>query len=482
MNDSRSRRVKCLSQLACALSTCVPSLVAAMIYVAFGVAHACEMIQLCVNWAQLENEDQGYGDLFIELESPARGARVTLIRPYPEPALGMFLDADGCGSFDSQFVTGHKAIIYTESVLGFGTGGQFHIRTYASNESMVNDSPGMVVVDIPSIPEDWRVEVDVPDSGLQLITLQATATEIIHRLHSLDGSLLTGGRTLKIWLDPLAQNAAAWTAQEIKVGTAGDDQGVSALRKKFIMGHEIGHWIQLQLAGGWQYNYNYGPDTESMPLDPYVMGNPWDEPCGFAVEILLSTSSINPNRHGIRSAEFSSGAMPEGFGHFVASVAFNSDLSEDADGAFRYYKDPDEELLESYIPFEEGGRVVSLLGGALPATPLGGADRWVAEQCPNDWVHPLQEESLGEEVTSEIDWLKFFWRFMTAEYNGAGTPPGFWDVVHLVRFTQTNDPWDDFVVWPHMLNAVQNAASGLEDYEEHFIELSIDHGVYNGDM
>ena len=174
--------------------------------------------------------------------------------------------------------------------------------------------------------------------------------------------------------------------------------------------------------------------------------------------------------------------MPEGFGHFVAAAAFNSDLSEDADGYFKYYKDADESLLTAYADFEEAGpnqRIVSLAGGS-GSEVLGGPDRWVELQCEDDWDHPLQAETLDQEVSSEIDWLRLFWRLVTADETTYGPALSFWDVVHLVTYTQINDPWtlDDHALWPNLHDAVTNAGFSAAQ-ESRFEDLSAEHGVYN---
>lgn len=456
-------------------------LAASCTYATFAApAHACETAQICASWTQVPNDDAPFGDLVTGEEYPARGARMRVIRPYPEPALEMFLDENGCGSFDTQFAAGHKALLFSEAVLGIGTGGLVHIKTYESEAQKDDDTDSFVAVDVPSIPEDWTVTVTAPADAEHRIELLATATEVVHRLHGLDGSLIVGSHTLQIWVDPMAQNASA-PLGGVRVGSAGDEQGISALRKKFILGHEIGHWIQSEIVGDvWAYNYGYGPDLNSEPLDPIVPGNPLDEPCRWAVETLLDEGLANQNRHGLRSAEFVSGAMPEGFGHFVASVAFNSDLGADADGEFRYYKDPDELLLPSYADFEDDNRIASLRGGS-GSTVSGGPDRWVELQCTTDWAHPLQQATLDQEVSSEIDWLRLFWRFVTAPYTPQAAAPTFWDVVRLVTFTQEEYPWDssDHVLWPNMQAAINDVDSDIDEYAQRFEGLSADHGVYN---
>ena len=408
----------------------VPLIIAASVLsllVRLGDARACEPIDMCVWWTQVPLQDAGYGDLVTDSTYPARGARITVIRPYPEPAFSTFLDESGCTTFDSQFSAGHKLLVYTEAVLGVGTAGTMRIKTFESEAAQVEDADSVFAIDIPSIPatpDRWAVHADVPADAEHRVMLLATATETLHRLHGLEGSLIAGSHALEIVVRHDLQNASAPQGR-ILVGAAGFDEGVSSLQRKFILGHEIGHWIQTEIVGDvWDYNYNYGPcgpgDGETCtgepPFDPWVevQGNAVDEPCQHAVEFLLpdQDDDANPNRHGIRSAEFVSGAMPEGFGHFVASVAFNSDLGVNADGAFKYYKDIDEDTLPSYEYFEDplvDDRVVSLLGGT--GSPPGGPNRWVELQCSNDWDHPLEAETLDQEVSSEVDWLRFFWRF-----------------------------------------------------------------------
>ena len=92
--------------------------------------------------------------------------------------------------------------------------------------------------------------------------------------------------------------------------------------------------------------------------------------------------------------------MGEGFGHFIAAVLFNNHLASDAEGIFRYYKTnfPNEE----YTDLMDDKYRVSLPG---IVAPLGGERRWAENSCSGDWAN--------EGVSSEIDWLRFFWYFLT---------------------------------------------------------------------
>lgn len=178
--------------------------------------------------------------------------------------------------------------------------------------------------------------------------------------------------------------------------------------------------------------------------------------------------------------------MPEGFGHFVASAAFNTLPQEDPgapEGVFRYYKEIDPETAPAYGSFvdpEGDDYQVALDGGA---SAVGGASRWVELQCDDaveegDWDPPGQVT----EVTSEIDWVRFYWGFLTADLAPIARPE-FWDVVHLVAYTQVNEPWVDTPpygpLWQNMLDAVGDAGSGLTAYQGRMAPLDLANGVYN---
>lgn len=171
--------------------------------------------------------------------------------------------------------------------------------------------------------------------------------------------------------------------------------------------------------------------------------------------------------------------MPEGFAHFVAAVAFN-DIAQ-ADGVFRYYKDIDTSAdgVPAYTDFVGAGNRVSLQGG-VGTSVLGGHNAWVAgeQDCDQDWNNGTNE------VTSEIDWMRFFWQFLT---DTGGAEPEFWDVVHLLAFTDAYTQAGVAVyawtqqgpVWPNLLNAIADSASGLTAYATWFEDIMPEHGVYN---
>lgn len=472
-------------------------------------------------------DDQGNWDPYV----PARGLHVIIMRPYPEPPLSGYLSVEdtqdleaGCIEFESQFSAGHKAVLEAEAVLAQGEGAGIVVRAFGTpfNSSDPAGALGQLaswVVDMPPAPDGYSWETIIyPSDGVfpttigevaALTNLLAVSTEVVHRLHNLSGtSPLTDVHPLNVFIDAGGQNAFASNGGDaIAVGTTG---GVD---KKFVIGHEIGHWVQQFVSEDenfGSFNLNYGPDCSGDLYDPFTpdnsvcgelssVGNPWNDACKFAVvgweDQGFETGATNPNRHGIRSAEFSSSAMVEGFGHFVAAAAFN-DL--ETTGRYAYYKDIDQDELPDYASFELGefARQVELAGGSA-ATTIGGASRWTSLQCgtdvgpndENDWDHPLDSSPSGAEVSTEIDWLRLFWQFATAPYNGSdpATAPGFWDTVNLVIAAQDAPlSWTgQGVVWSRM-DAAIDADLGGNDWVTRWRDLSDDvsggNGVYNGDV
>src|SRR5690606_19197174 len=95
--------------------------------------------------------------------------------------------------------------------------------------------------------------------------------------------------------------------------------------------------------------------------------------------------------------------------------------------------------LQAYEDFIASGNRVQLKGG--DGNALGGESAWVENQCENDWDWPLNSDPLGQEVTSEIDWMRFFWRLVTANEIEFGPAMAFWDVAYLLAYTHETDPW-----------------------------------------
>jgi hypothetical protein len=423
-------------------------------------AEACREVPMCVT-IEASLEDAIFGTLMGH-PWPARGMRVTVIRPYPEAPLSMYLDQEGCTSFESQFHAGFQFLIYPEAILGGSD--NIRIKAYRIGENgTVNPDPEApttpdFVVAEPVTDANNEIALSIPYSDVW--SVMAVATHVIHRVDTASGlgtSPLTGDHELLI-VRTNYPNSRALNFFEA---------GENAPSHKFVVGHEIGHWMQAevneQLGGSRATSFDYD----------YFAQN---SPCKFGVT--GTESEMNALKsHGIRSAEYSSSAMNEGFGHYVGAVAFNEVDSHF--GLFRYYKEIDLVKFPDYSDFAMDGSQVNLAGG--DSTVLGGQSAWVETECDDDWAWP-DEGIEGEEVTSEIDWLRFFWGLSTADEMTYGSAMPFWDVVHLLGFTHSGASgaydWDTpGPLYCNVLGALTDNQSGLAGYEDRFVALTELNGV-----
>jgi hypothetical protein len=380
----------------------LPIALAGLTLAAPQIASACHNVTLCFAWPA-ELEDQEYGEAHIVGEEvPAHGARVTLIRPPPEVALNRILDDNGCVTFETQFAFGHTAVLYAEAWIGSNTT-TWHFKTlFEESPDQIEKEPRNWVAFVPGIAQEDLVNLDVkPNESLPIAEIMAITTVIMKRFVEL-GVLpapLDGPPDFTMWY---AAN------QEIAVGSCpGLTIGKGRYRNKNVVGHEFGHWLQCLSAGllNDALSYDYGED--GVPQIPAA-------PCLFF-----------DDAHALRSTEWSASAMGEGFAHFISAVLFNNHLASDAEGIFRYYKTkfPNEE----YMDLVDDDYRVSLPG---IIAPLGGGKRWAENSCSADWAN--------EGVSSEIDWLRFFWYFLT---EGDQDRPLLGDVLGILA--DTKDMEDD---------------------------------------
>jgi hypothetical protein len=169
-------------------------------------------------------------------------------------------------------------------------------------------------------------------------------------------------------------------AQESSVGAAFDgpymhfgltsNTGTSVTRSKFLIGHELGHYVQAYTIS--IPPSSYGPDPNAM--------------CGCS-HVMTSSST-----HCLQSREYIGAARKEGFAHFFATHMFNWHWEEDC--RFAYYK----EWMDA--------------SGIVHAPPVDiDCDvpvRWMQSYCP------------GPDAGVEHDWLGFFWALLDDPDTHAG--------------------------------------------------------------
>lgn len=445
---------------------------AGLVLAAPRLASACQPRTICVNW-ETEITDDGFGESYVLNDKVrARGAKVTLIPPAPEPPLATFLDQSGCMTFETQFAYGHKLVVYAEAWVGL-LPEPVHIRMRRQEKKDDGYQTDFFwIVDLHGLAPNDAVEFPIKGEAKDpIVPLMAITTEVMHRLGPSPGQLdVHPPMPATLFVDFLDWYGNA------RAGSGFIQVGPDSFREKVIIAHEIGHWLQFQWDGRFgppsDYSYN------SICLDPDQL----DCPCRFGVEppedLMGNTIAHDANAHGIRSAEFSTPAMIEGFAHFVAAVAFNDfadfDNSADEDGVFRYYKDIDINKFPPYADFmdpQKGNSRVSLLGGINDQT-LGGENRWTESQCPLDWQ--------VDEISNGMDWMRFFWHFLTR----SGDPPSLRQLLEFFDFVEDNDlvgnmyQINDVNVWPKLREAMDDSPA-MSSFSTRFDQANCDMGVYD---
>lgn len=455
-------------------------------------AHACHTTTACIHWNAGFN-DNGFGeDYGLDDTVPASGTRVTIIRPPPEPPISAFLDSNGCISFETEYNYGLKAVVYADAVVG-----GVHIRPFASPQEQADDvvyewevdlhglAPDPQPVDAPpaAVVTNYDIQLDPAQNAgafVPIPTMMAAATVALARYATPElDAIPPDPAPLHLVFTPMSSNARCRCNGG--GGTQTLDIGPDAWQEKFAVAHELGHYLQTEFSNDdlWPFCYTYPHEVtivngieKCADPDSDELQEPLDTPCAFPLNGLVGTfnADTDANLHGIRSAEWASGAFIEGFAHFMASSAFN-DLT-DEDGIFRYYKTINADVLTDYEDFVQGGYIVSLRGGTEPEPDtLGGANRWAELMCPDDWS---AGDGVAADVGSEIDWMRFWWRFSTDQ---STTGPSLREVLSFVAYTRNQHPWAMTHAWAELYTSLKESGSGMSSYQSRFETLTTEQGV-----
>lgn len=160
-------------------------------------------------------------------------------------------------------------------------------------------------------------------------------------------------------------------ADDLEILVNIDDQVAHKHRQKFLVGHEIGHAVELayQTARHGTMQYLYGGYT--LAEDPA---------CPDGTEL-----------HTLTSLEHVSDAIMEGFAHFLSADAYND--HGETTGRFTYYKD--------YLGYP---RDIALEGEpAFDAVEPHRSNRYAERVC----------SVVAANTGTELDWLRFFWDLHT---------------------------------------------------------------------
>ncbi|MGH9277235.1 MAG: hypothetical protein ACRD12_03895 [Acidimicrobiales bacterium] len=160
--------------------------------------------------------------------------------------------------------------------------------------------------------------------------------------------------------------------------------------RKFVYGHEVGHWYQIHQSFQLSNDYSHHSTVDA---------------CLSAKTQVVETINL---WHLMRSAEVNAAAFNEGLGHFFSSVVWNGTGWNTP--MFKYYKDltkyaNDPEygvLAEVYSDFTDNQNNNRIDLAAATAAPRGGIRAWRDNVCQDD---PLK-------YSVELDWARFFVNYL----------------------------------------------------------------------
>ncbi|MFO0631761.1 MAG: hypothetical protein U0168_02820 [Nannocystaceae bacterium] len=448
-------------------TTASPLVLAPIGWLVANTASACHETTVCFYWDAAWDDSNVGEDYLTSGPVQASGARVVVLRPPPETPLTSSLDTDGCITFDTQYSYGHKALVYADAVIG-------GVRLLPALDNNSQDPSSQAVpqtlfweVDLQGLEAGGsaiglasaEISLDQGDLHVRMLPIFAAATATMRRFEEL-GVMPPGlaeDETIYLAYRPVFGNARCHCN-----GTSPSvvDIGVDSFREKFVLAHELGHWLD----GTWNVT---GPGAFSYAYDAV------DAPCQFEIaqthDIDMNPILSDGGGHGMREANYGGGALVEGIAHFIAAVTWNDPAEET--GIFRYYKDI---LLEGMDPpyqdFIDGGSLIALEGG-VAADTVGGRSRWVATQCPTDWA----AWTATTDVMSEMDWMRFWWRFLSDQ---ATAQPTLAQILGFTAFVEGGPtPWTTTQVWPQLSSNVEAAGSPLAGFGQRFTDLADEEGV-----
>jgi hypothetical protein len=443
------------------------------------IVHACKSTTVCFEW-NTAFTDGGAGEDYLTGDGvPAGGSPVTLIRPPPEAPISTVLPPSGCMTFETQYAYGHRAIVYGEAVIGgvrvrpgwtddkFTQSGPLteNFPTYFWEVDIQGVAPGPDMETTVSI----TVEADDPNPDLrrELVPLLGAATGVLSRFDEIGAIPEAAVGTTLVVMYHRAFSGAACDCD------GGDDVlrvGVGGSSLKFMVAHELGHWLHTQLVGSGLLEDAYGGDYG---YGGAGLGQAIDPPCKFDKTYLTDALGGLGGFHGLRSAEWASAAMIEGFAHFASTFAMNNTTSEQ--GEFRYYKRIDPLYEVEFADLIADDYVVDVSDEAVS----GGQNQWVKLQCPNDWAYDVEgsfvDEPVGQkdDISTELDWMRFFWRLTTEQDSERPA------LSQVLAFVGEQD-WELDWVWPIFAAEVASPGSHLDGFEARFEDIGEQEGVNNG--
>ncbi len=387
--------------------------------------------EFCMRWVY-ESIDSGFGEDHYTSGTlmKARGMRVRVDHANWGAPMEFFASQDnGCFSFVAAENTGFVVTVFAEAQLGQGS--DITVKAFptkADSQLYLNDPPQWVFV---ANPGGVGRRVYYQNEASNVSNLMALGSFVLHwvDVHTQPG--LPGPELMLLVNDN--PNCSGGGSCQSGNNYVQIEPGKST--RKFLIGHEVGHWLNRQWTGNDLGIFN---DTWT--------ANSSDADCAF----------LGVGSHAMRSKERSAGGFIEGFAHFLSALAWNR--HDQTGGIFKYYKEVGD---ATYADMAAGNWRVDLEGSG--GAPLGGVSNWMANMCFVTDGHSV-----------EMDWLRFLWDYRT----NAGVKPTHYEILRHVQFTRQSHPWlNSTTAYDRLLDAILDNTLGQAGLAMRFTDLATFNGV-----
>lgn len=386
--------------------------------------------EFCMRWVY-QSIDSGFGEDHYQQGHlmKARGMKITIDHAnWAQPRTFYCNTINGCVSFESDENTGFLVTVHAEARVGGDK--QLFVKAFDTKADAISDPDNPPVWMFVANPGGQPRRVYYQNEASEESNLMAFGSFTLHWIDNVTSPGLPGPDTLFMLTDnpDCAGSCQSTKYAEIQPGSS---------NRKFLVSHEVGHWINREWVGN-DMGYNNGTWT----------ANSGDPDCAFA----------GVGSHAMRSKEYSVAAFIEGFAHYLGAITWN-DYNQSS-GIFKYYKEIGD---AAYADMAEDNWRVDLEGAG--ADPLGGVSNWMANMCT---VHD------GHGV--EMDWMRFLWDYRTN--NNLLPRPDHHDIFRLIQFTRSDHPWaDNLHAYDAMLEAIQDPALGQLMFVDRWETLAAFNGV-----
>ena len=363
------------------------------------------------------------------LRWPARGVRLRV-----QDATGATIaegraDTSGCFKFDDVGVPGQTTFrnvrVYYDTRVGTRKPGEFvgriQVRGFFDKPEVdANTDVSIQFQNVGFAPGPNNTYGTSVTIGSGVAPMSISMASVSHTLHRVDTAMTDNKPAnppiLKVILQNCQYSAATkWSCMD----TLGNrlfltpDANNGSTRRKFVSGHETGHWLD--------YNWGIGNTwASSGGIPSYIFASnqqdDLEEACRFTW-VDNGNGGQGSSAHAMRSQEYQHAAVSEAFAHFMALFSFN-EASAAADPEFQYYKKQAASVLP---PFVDGSYPAEdVYFGATTITSANIAVPYAYLESPQGCDCAANGNCEG--TSTQMQWMRAYWWYLLRDEPGGMKP------------------------------------------------------------